>query len=131
MKKLLFLTQRFPYPANKGDKIRALNILEHLAATHQVFLGCVDGDADGEPATAWAEARGYKVYCGSSDFMSRMPRTALSLLKGEPLSVGYFKHAGLRDWVRKVQETERPDLTYVFSSGMAQYARSGHADASR
>lgn len=131
MKKLLFLTHRFPYPANKGDKIRALNILEHLAATHEVFLGCVDGDADGEPATDWAKARGYKVYCGSSDFLTRMPRTAFSLIKGEPLSVGYFRHNGLLKWVRQVQAQERPELTYVFSSAMAQYACNGAAGASR
>lgn len=121
MKKLLFLTHRFPYPANKGDKIRALNILEHLSKTHDVFLGCVDGDADGAPVTAWAAERGFKVYCGSSDTLTRMPRTAWSLLKGEPLSLGYFRHRGLLNWAREVQRREQPDLTYVFSSAMAQY----------
>jgi sugar transferase (PEP-CTERM/EpsH1 system associated) len=123
MKKLLFLTHRFPYPANKGDKIRALNILEHLSATHEVFLGCVDGDAAGEAPIAWATGRGFHLYCGASSQYGRLPRTAWSLLRGEPLSNGYFWHGGLGRWVAHVLETERPELIYVFSSAMAQYVR--------
>lgn len=131
MKKVLFLTHRFPYPANKGDKIRALNILEHLSATHEVFLGCVDGDSEGLPATKWATQRGYKVYCGSAGRAQRLPGTAWSLIKGEPLSVGYFRHSGLLKWVQGIQRSERPDLTYVFSSAMAQYAIESRAANSR
>lgn len=121
-RKLLFLTHRFPYPANKGDKIRALNILEHLSTTHEVFLGCVDGDAAGEPPIAWATKRGFKVYCGSMGRSQRLPRAVWSLVRGEPISTGYFHHRGLSAWVRQVHEIERPDLVYVFSSAMAQYA---------
>ncbi len=130
MKKLLFLTHRFPYPANKGDKIRALNILEHLSATHEVFLGCVDGDAEGEAPTSWAKERGFEVYCGSLGRSERLPRTALAALKGQPLSVGYFHHPGLASWVMDVHSRHQPDLIYAFSSAMAQYAE-GRAPKSR
>ena len=47
MAKILFLAHRVPFPPNKGDKIRAYHILEHLAARHQVWLGaCADDPAD-------------------------------------------------------------------------------------
>jgi hypothetical protein len=35
---LLFLTQRIPYPPIKGEKIRPLQILRHLAEHYTVHL---------------------------------------------------------------------------------------------
>ena len=39
MQDLLFLTQRCPYPPNKGDKIPTWHILKHLSARNRVHLG--------------------------------------------------------------------------------------------
>ena len=47
MRSLLFLSHRFPYPPNKGEKIRGWHVLEHLAQSWRVHLGClVDDPAD-------------------------------------------------------------------------------------
>ncbi len=121
MPKVLFLTQRFPYPPNKGDKIRALNILEHLAQRYEVFLGCLNEDRQDSANLDWVTARGIKVYCGVSNLVQRLPQTVWSMINGEPLSIGYFRHQGLLRWAADVQKTQRPDLIYVFSSAMAQY----------
>ena len=44
---ILFLTNRVPFPPNKGDKIRTFHQLEHLALSHNVYCGCfVDGDQE-------------------------------------------------------------------------------------
>lgn len=119
--KLLFLSHRFPYPPDKGDKIRALNILEHLAARYEVWLGCLDGDAEGAANPRWAEERGYHIYCGLLGRMRRLVQTGWSMINGQPLSTGYFYHDGLQRWVTDVLANERPDLIYVYSSAMAQY----------
>jgi len=37
---LLFLTQRIPFPPDKGDKIRSFNILRHLSRRFRIHLGC-------------------------------------------------------------------------------------------
>ncbi len=45
--KLLFLAHRLPYPPQKGEKIRALNVLRHLLRRHEVYVGCpVDDVSD-------------------------------------------------------------------------------------
>ena len=36
---LLFLCHRFPFPPDKGEKIRAYHMLVHLAQQHTVHLG--------------------------------------------------------------------------------------------
>ncbi len=123
MPKLLFLTHRFPYPPNKGDKIRALHILEHMGKRFDVALGCLDGDSEGATNLGWAQERGYKVFCGELGARNRLIGASLSLVKGDPLSLGYFYHAGLQRWTNDNIATEKPDLIYVYSSAMAQYVR--------
>ena len=49
MPPLLFLSHRIPYPPNKGEKIRALRILEHLNARFDVHLGCFVDDPEDWP----------------------------------------------------------------------------------
>jgi sugar transferase (PEP-CTERM/EpsH1 system associated) len=129
--KLLFLTHRFPFPPDKGDKIRALNILEHMAQRFEVFLGCLEGDAEASANLEWATGRGYQVFCGRLGKLQRLPRTAWSMLNGAPLSTGYFYHAGLANWVSKVLAEQRPALVYAYSSAMAQYVPAKAAAGTR
>ncbi len=35
---LVFIASRFPYPLEKGDKLRAFNLLKGLSKTHQIHL---------------------------------------------------------------------------------------------
>ena len=44
---LLFLSHRIPYPPDKGEKIRAWHMFEHLARRFRMHLGCfIDDPAD-------------------------------------------------------------------------------------
>src|ERR1041384_8584906 len=47
MANILFLTHRLPYPPDRGEKIRAWNLIRHLAKSHRIFLGSlVDSPSD-------------------------------------------------------------------------------------
>ena len=48
-----------------------------------------------------------------------------SLLRGEPLTPGYYRDAGLSAWARSVVQTQQIDATVVFSSAMAQHVPQG------
>ena len=54
MAKILFLAHRVPFPPNKGDKIRAYNILEHLSAQHDIWLGAIADDPADMTHLPWA-----------------------------------------------------------------------------
>ena len=41
---MLFLAHRFPYPPNKGERIRAWNLIRHFSKTWRVFFGCLSDD---------------------------------------------------------------------------------------
>ena len=121
MATILFLAHRIPYPPNKGDKLRAYQVLNHWTKQHKVLLGCfIDDPADLEHRDLLRER------CASTHFVRLHPKLALvrataAFFTNEPLSLPYYRDRGLAAWVRRVMLTERPDCAFVFSSAMAQY----------
>jgi sugar transferase (PEP-CTERM/EpsH1 system associated) len=118
---LLLLTQRIPYPPNKGEKIRHFQILKHLAKTHNVYMGCLVDDPND-----WQHVETVKSFCANAYF-ARLDRRfdALSHLRaltsGDALSVALYRDRGLADWVSRTLDTVRPDILFICSSNMAPY----------
>jgi sugar transferase (PEP-CTERM/EpsH1 system associated) len=121
MQELLFLAHRFPYPPDKGEKIRSWNMIRHLAQRWRVHLGCLSVDGEdgrhldavravcGEVASFPVSPRGQKI------------RSLLKLRPGRPLMLDYYGHAGLAAWVKRML-AERPiALGFAYSTPMAQY----------
>jgi sugar transferase (PEP-CTERM/EpsH1 system associated) len=124
MARILFLAHRYPYPPNKGEKIRAFHIAEHLLKRHEVALGFAMTPGDPEPDLSWAK-RFSDFYCGRISTFDRLYRTGVSFLTGGPLSVAAFRHDGLDAWVKRHVTASKPDITFAFSSAAAQYAPRG------
>ncbi len=118
---LLFLCQRIPYPPDKGEKIRAWRILDHLSRRFSVYLGCfVDDERD------WAHTDIVAGRCAGTHFARLDPRRARlrclgGLVSGKALSLPYFYDRTLAAWTEAVLQTHRPDAVFVYSSAMAQY----------
>jgi polysaccharide biosynthesis protein PslH len=121
MEQLLFLAHRLPYPPNKGDKIRSFNALRFLAKRYRVLLGTfIDDPADR------AHVDTLRALCEDVCVVEIDPRLArlrslTGLLRGEALTVAFYRSAVLRDWVRRQVETSNVKKAFVFSSAMAQY----------
>ncbi len=120
MSDLLFLAHRIPYPPNKGDKIRAWHLLEHLTQTHRVHLGAFIDDPDD-----WRYAEKMRALCASTCLVGINPRwgklRALSgLLTGQPLTLPFYRHVGMQQWVdARLAAGVGNVLTY--SSAMARF----------
>ncbi len=120
MPDLLFLAHRIPYPPNKGDKIRAWHLLEHLTRKHRVHLGAFIDDPDD-----WRYADKLRALCASTCLIGINPRwgklRALSgLFTGQPLTLPFYRHAGMQRWVdARLAAGVGNVLTY--SSAMARF----------
>jgi polysaccharide biosynthesis protein PslH len=120
VRSLLFLSHRVPYPPDKGEKIRAWHMLEHLARTHRVHLGClIDDPAD------WKHLDHLRSVCADvAAFAVDKRRQKLKSLArfrpGRALTLDYFHHQGLANWVRRTLAGPI-DRIFVFSSSMAPY----------
>src|SRR5262249_31222780 len=129
MRDLLFLSHRVPYPPDKGDKIRAWHIFQHLAQTHRMHLGCfIDDPADAAHLPA---LRGdcAELACFPLDRRMQRINALLRLRPGQPLSLGYFHDQRLKRWVDDRLATGAVERAYVYSSAMAPYVM--HASGMR
>lgn len=118
---LLFLTQRIPYPPNKGEKIRHFQFLKHLAKNYSVHLGCLIDDPDD-----WAHIETVKTFCADAHFARLDRRRDMvahlgALAGGHALSVALYHNRGLARWTARVLDSVRPEVVFVGSSNMAPY----------
>jgi polysaccharide biosynthesis protein PslH len=122
MANLLYLVHRLPYPPNKGDKVRSYHLLKHLAQRHQVYLGTFVDDPDDLQHLPTVRTLCAELHAVSLN--TRLARVAslAGLLRGEPLTLAYYRHRSLSTWVDALRDRVRIDAAVVFSSSMAQYA---------
>lgn len=127
--KLLVLLSRFPYPLDKGDKLRAYHQLRYLARHFEVCLFALS-DEDVTPE-AYAAVQ---PLCHGGLHVHRLRRPgiglnmALAAAQARPFQVGYFHdHAAQRRLADIVREF-RPERGYCQLIRMAAYARP-HATA--
>ena len=119
--KLLFLTQRIPFPPNKGEKIRHYQIIKYLRQHFDLFIGCLIDSPDDwqhrETVDAWALDT---QYAGLDPKLEKL-RCLRGLLTNESLSFTYFHNADLQRWVDRIIDEEKPEVCFVCSSNMARY----------
>ena len=99
MRDLLFLAHRIPFPPDKGDKIRAWHLLQHLSRHYRVHLGAFVDDPED-----WRHCDKLRSICASTYFAGLNPRLGklralFGLFSGEPLTLPYYRHRGLQAWV--------------------------------
>jgi sugar transferase (PEP-CTERM/EpsH1 system associated) len=126
MRDILFLAHRIPYPPDKGDKIRAWNILRHLSSRYRVHLGMFIDAAEDVRHVEPLEA-----VCASVFWRPLAPclatlRSLGGLLSGRSLTQGYFGDARFAKDVDKIVARYKPGLAYVFSSAMIPYVARQH-----
>ncbi|MCZ7629450.1 MAG: hypothetical protein M5U19_10545 [Microthrixaceae bacterium] len=110
--KILAVTSRFPYPIERGDKLRAHYQLRELARHHEVVLVALsEGEVD-RSARAVIDEMGIRSHVVSRSRISTVMSTGAGLVTGRPLQVGYFSAPGTRREVHRIIEREQPDHLY-------------------
>lgn len=122
MANLLFLVHRMPYPPNKGDKVRSYHILEHLLQRHRVFVGTFVDDPEDLQHVPMLERQCAGLHAVRLNPARARVASLAGLLTGRPLTLHYYRDAGLERWVANTVAREHVDAVIVFSSSMAQYA---------
>lgn len=122
--KLLVLLSRFPYPLDKGDKLRAYHQLRYLAERHEICLFALTD----EDVTAEAEAA-VRPLCQGGLVVHRLRRAAIArnmmraLATGRPLQVGYFHDGAAQRRLDDLLFAFRPAHIYCQLIRMADYLR--------
>ena len=121
MQTLLFISHRFPYPPDRGEKIRGIHLIRHLATRYRVLLGClVDQQSDWQHMDVLREVCA-EIGAFPLDKRAQKWRALARVRPGRPLMLDYYGSAALRGWVDGVITRERPDILYLYSTAMAPY----------
>ena len=115
------ICHRIPFPPDKGEKIRAWNMLRHLSARFAVHLGCLVDDPDD-----WAhveELRGQVASLGAFriDRRRQKLRALLRARPGRALMPDFYDHPGLRAWTRDTAARTNPALRFAYTAAVAPY----------
>ena len=120
MADILFLAHRSPFPPDRGDKIRAFNVLKHLAARHRVHLVAFADD----PRDLKTK-KGLVPFTASRSILWRgksRPRALVeALVQRRPASLTAFDNHAMHDVVADLLERRSIDTIFVYSGQMAQY----------
>jgi polysaccharide biosynthesis protein PslH len=120
--RVLVLTHRLPYAPNRGDRLRAYHILQHLRGRAEVEL--VSLVHDDEEASHVDEVREFvaRVTAVSvTPFRNRM-HAVLSMLTGAPLTHALLDAGEMNRILQAIAETHCPDVVLAYCSGMARFA---------
>ena len=110
--KILVVLPRFPYPLDKGDKLRAYHQIVELAKRHEVYLFALS-----HRKVRHDDYDHLHTCCTAVDYVQlHWWESAWGVLKafltGQPLQLGYWSSCGARraytHWERQIQ----PDVVY-------------------
>ena len=119
--KIFFACHRFPFPPNRGGKIRPFNMIRHLSQKHEVFVGSL-----AHTQKELDEGAGLREYCAEiyDDVVPeklRWLQAVRALPSAASSSVAYFSSSRLRQKVTEVARRISFDAVIVHCAFAAQY----------
>jgi len=110
--KILVLLPRFPYPLDKGDKLRAYHQVAELAKRHEVYLFAIS-----HKRVSHDDYDHLNQHCTAISHMQiHWWESAWGVIRafftGRPLQVGYWSSARARKTYRRWERQVQPDVVY-------------------
>jgi len=122
--KLLVITPRFPYPLERGDKLRAYHQIRQLSKQHEVTLVALsEGPVDPEAFSKVSRDCCENIHVISRSRLTTVWSTLLAVLRGQPLQVGYFSSAAAARQIDQIIADEKPDHIYCQLIRTASFGR--------
>ena len=118
--RILLLTQRVPYPPNRGDKITTWRIAERFSRDHEVTVVAFAHDEDDvRAAEVLSKDKGIRTITVPLDVRRRKLASLPLLLTGKAMTLGVFGSSELQ----RIVDEELPDtdVAYAYSSSMGAF----------
>lgn len=121
--KLLVLSSRFPYPIEKGDKLRIYHQIRELATQHDITLIALSDQPVSE--SQLVEMRQYcrEIHVFRLSKIRIIIRLLGSLFLKKPFQQAYFFRPKIARQVRKIILGTQPDMIYCQLLRMAAYCQ--------
>lgn len=121
--KILVILSRFPYPLEKGDKLRAYNQIKALSKHHEIILFALT-----ENSPTQNDIDNIKPLCSHLEIFKL---SRLSIIKNLvrtffgklPMQVGYFYSSAAQRKINSLVESQKPDHIFCQLIRTAEYAK--------
>lgn len=121
--KILYLTSRFPYPLEKGDKLRAYNQIKELSKNHQVILYSI---TENKILDKWEDEIKKVTYYHQSSLLTPFQKyfhLALGIFNKLPYQINYFFNQTRKKNIEKLLVRFNPDVVFCQLIRMSEFAR--------
>ncbi len=119
--KILYLSQRFPFPPDRGDRITVYNHIRRLSQSRQVYSASLAELKSDLPKIPQFKSESVEPVAAGHTRANSYAGMVRAFLTGKPLTLGFYYNRKLALTVRRLYETAPPDVAIAFSSSMAQY----------
>lgn len=111
--KLLVVLPRFPYPLDKGDKLRAFHQIKQLSANNDIYLFALSHD--NVPPDAIRQMQPYckDIRIAKLSKLAAAARALCSLLCRRSLQIGYWSSSRAIRQCLDFEALVRPDVAYL------------------
>ena len=124
--KIVMIVSRFPYPLEKGDKLRAFNQIKELSAYYDITLIALSDKDILEEHLAIVQR-----YCSEVNLFRIHKAMILNGLiraffTGKPFQVGYFYHKSIAKAINKLLESDKFSHIYCQLIRTTEYVKDIH-----
>lgn len=120
--RIFYLTDRFPFPLDRGDKIRVFNQIKHLSKNHDIHLFVFTKlDIDQKLIDEMKKYCKY-IHIYKMNTINILINTLFGFLKGLPLQVGYFFNKSFYNHFVEYVGQNVPDHIICHMVRTAEYA---------
>jgi polysaccharide biosynthesis protein PslH len=125
-KKLVIITSRFPYPLEKGDKLRAYHQLKELSLHFDIVLISTSDTKVHQKDID--EIRKYckTIYILYLNKLSILFNLTFQLFTQKPFQIGYFYSSRNNARIKNILKEEKPDHIYCQLIRVAEYVKDYH-----
>ncbi|MGB1040562.1 MAG: glycosyltransferase [Flavobacteriales bacterium] len=123
MKKLLVITSRFPYPLDKGDKLRAFHQIKALSFTCEIHLISLSDKkiSDGDLSQLEKYCASVKVY--KLNKIESIISLVGALFNNRPFQVALFYNKSIHKKIKKITREINPDHIYCQLIRCSEYVK--------
>jgi polysaccharide biosynthesis protein PslH len=124
--KLAIIVSRFPFPLEKGDKLRAYHQIKELSASYNITLFALsDKEVSSSDFQQVAKFCTHLQVYQLSYWMIAL-QLVLSLFHNRPFQVGYFYDPRIKRKIRKELERLKPDHIFCQLIRVSEYVKDYH-----
>ncbi|OQX72163.1 MAG: hypothetical protein B6D61_14915, partial [Bacteroidetes bacterium 4484_249] len=121
--RIFILLSRFPYPLEKGDKLRAYNQIKFLSENHEIHLCALNDTKLNDKSISALEPFCKSITVINLSKFAILLNIIKAFFKGKPLQVGYFYNAAAQKKINRLIETITPDHIYCQLIRVTEYVK--------